>query len=148
MKSDRLEKVELDEYGVHFETGEPVTFTYVRNTEKSPYLGERYQQHVEPTGIYLLHAYDTGHLPPKWVAGTMHLDNPLVIPFNTVPGEMYNGTSWKAHLNYVYKRRTRALTRALLAEGYDGIVTVELDDDGIPVATKEIVALRMPGGRR
>ena len=38
----------VTEYGTTFAHGQPVTFTYVRNTEKAPYFGSRFQQDIEP----------------------------------------------------------------------------------------------------
>lgn len=137
------------EYGVLFETGTPVTFKYVRNTEKSPYLGGKYQQDIEPAGIYLLHNPEPGDLAPGWVAGEATIENPLVLPLNSAPGRgiyddnswIYDDNSWKAWLHRRYKKRARGLTRALLADGHDGVVTVTLDKDGTPVDTREIVLL-------
>lgn len=38
----------VTESGVVFMTGRPVTFRYVRNTQKSPNLGARFGQDIEP----------------------------------------------------------------------------------------------------
>src|SRR5208337_4156198 len=42
------------EYGHLFETGKPVSFRYVHNTDKAPKLGARYGQDIEPAGYYVL----------------------------------------------------------------------------------------------
>ena len=115
-----------DEYGVHFETGMPVTFKYVRNTQGAPKAGiiDKYQQRIEPRGRYMLHNPDPGDLPPGWEAGTVHFHNPLVILFNTRRGGYYDSESWKMKLHKHYRRQGAALTRALIADDYDGVVTV------------------------
>jgi len=125
------------EYGVHFETGVPVKFIFARNTDKSPpaALGDRYQQRIEPAGRYLIHVKNTRHIPREWEHGNIRFKRPLVIPFNLVPGNLYDDSSWKRQLELHYKKRGRALSRAIVVDGYDGIVTVR---DG---GTSEIVDL-------
>jgi ribosomal protein S18 acetylase RimI-like enzyme len=60
-----------------------------------------------------------------WETGTVTFDNPLVLAFNTGAGH-YDENSWKAHLaDYYHGLTGLGLTRALLSDGYDGIVTVE-----------------------
>ena len=49
-----VELARVDEHGVHFETGVPVTFPFIRNTEKSPRV-VGFGQDIEPHGRYLLH---------------------------------------------------------------------------------------------
>jgi hypothetical protein len=129
----------VEEYGVVFETGRPVTFRFVRSTEKAPYFGSRFQQDIEPAGVYLVHNPTPGDLPPRWVAGTATFEYPMVVLFNAADRfGGYDEDSWKAHLHDEYGKTGRALSTAVLKDGYDAIVTV---GDGY---TKEIVALR-PG---
>jgi hypothetical protein len=125
------------EYGILFETGTPVRFTFVRNTESSPYFGSTYQQDIEPTGIYAIHNPAPGDLPRGWVRGQMFFDNPLVIAFNERDNMTYDKYSWKVALVRTFKTAGRKLSRALLEEGYDGVVTTFGDYE-----TREIVALR------
>jgi hypothetical protein len=127
------------EYGVSFETGKPVEVRYIRSTKKAPppMALDRYQQRIEPAGRYMLHNPEPGDLPPGWESGVVRFQNPLVIPFNRVPGNYYDQWSWKAELAMHYGKRGRALSRAIVRDGYDGIVTVMLGAGD----TREIVDL-------
>lgn len=126
----------LDEYGQHFETGHPVSVGFVRSTEKSPYLGEKYQQHIEPAGRYMLHNPEPGDLVLGWEKGTVAFRNPLVLHFNHPTGDLeYGPTSWKARLHQTLGAKGPSLAKKLVAMGHDGIVTVH---DG---STREIVDL-------
>lgn len=49
-----VEEVWNTDSGTTFRHGEPVEFPYARNTRPSPHFGERYQQHIEPAGRYLV----------------------------------------------------------------------------------------------
>lgn len=131
---DDLSPAEATEYGVYFATAEPVTFHYVRNTERAPNFGSRFQQNIEPAGRYLLHGEK--RKPPRgWEQGDVTFRRPLVILFSE-GGAVYGPGSWKARLHRHYDRRGRALSRAIRRDGYDGVVTV----DG-PTSTREIVDL-------
>jgi hypothetical protein len=57
--------------------GQP--FTFLRNTQKSPYLGETYGQHIEPAGRYLLEdtAGAASKLGAPWESGTATFKKPL-----------------------------------------------------------------------
>jgi hypothetical protein len=50
-----------DEAGVRFETGVPVRFPFIRNTERAPRPRghDQFQQRLEPAGVYLLHGCTT-----------------------------------------------------------------------------------------
>lgn len=113
----------VTEQGRHFETGVPVTFRFVRNTEKSPYFGATFGQDIEPAGRFMLHNEDPGEVPRRWETGLVTFENPLVIRLS-LDENIYGPLGWKARLRDVYKATGLKLTRKLLAEGYDGIVTV------------------------
>lgn len=122
------------ERGYVFETGRPVSFPFARNTEKSPYFGGRFQQDIEPAGRYLLFDEDPNRPPTRgWVRGSISFDSPLVLRW----GKAYDETSWKYALAEHYRATGRALSRRILKDGYDAVVTV--NDDGL---TSEIVDLR------
>jgi hypothetical protein len=124
-----------DEHGVHFETGVPVTFPFLRNTEKSPRVGSSYGQDIEPHGRYLLHNTDPDRSPPsRWETGTVTFKFPLVIPLTGDSGSIYGPAGWKARLRDATGRRGAALSR-FLAQRFDGIVTVDA------YGTSEIVDL-------
>lgn len=125
-----------DEYGAHFETGVPVTFPFIRNTEKSPQIGKTFGQDIEPHGRYLLHNHDPKREPPHgWQTGTITFRSPLVIALSGDPDKIYGPKGWKARLRDATGKRGAALSRHL-AKTYDGIVTV--DDTG---AASEIIDL-------
>jgi hypothetical protein len=131
-----VELAQADEYGAHFETGVPVTFKFLRNTEKSPYIGASYGQDIEPHGRYLLHNPDPARTPSRsWEKGTVTFKSPLVIPLAGDPGAIYGSTGWKARLREATGKTGAALSR-YLARRFDGIVTVASDG-----GTSEIVDL-------
>jgi hypothetical protein len=131
------------ENGIRFETGVPVSFPFIRNTQSSPHFGSRFQQDIEPAGRYLLAREGTFDPPSGWEVDTIFFAKPLVIAFNANHGEpYYDEHSWKAQLHRAYGKKGKRLTEALLRDGYDGIVTVGYDQHGRPVDTKEIVDLR------
>lgn len=129
------------EYGTVFETGRPVRFRFVRNTEKSPYMGERFGQDVEPRGRYLLHNPDPGDLPRKWEAGEVEFQKPLVLKMVSGGRDepIYGPQGWKARLSRSFGgRKGKWLSCHLRKLGYDGIVTCDGD-----AYTREIVDLRV-----
>lgn len=129
----RLATARANEAGVRFETGDPVRFRFMRNTEGAPRPppGDPYQQRIEPAGAYLLHDTARLSLPRRWVGGVASFRSPLVIPFG--PG--YGDESWKANLTRAFRGRGRVLSEKIRRAGYDAIVTVR---DG---ETREIIAL-------
>lgn len=131
-----LQLATANEYGVQFVTGHPVTFKYNRNTEKAGYYGDTYLQNIEPAGRYLIHNPSPGQWPPNWEQGEVTFQKPLVIPFNPVDPVSYDENNWKTALYNHYGKTGRALSRAIRASGYDGIVTV-----GQGLYTREIVDL-------
>lgn len=144
-----LPHMSIDVYGRHFETGVPVEFRYVRNNESAPDFGSRYQQDIEPAGRYLTHNEDPGsedYLAEMrrrgWEYGLAKFENPLVITFNTKKQINYDEHSWKAALSRKFGGFTgEALARAIVGQGYDGIVTVHANDKGEPLYVSEIVDL-------
>jgi hypothetical protein len=130
----------VTENGIRFTTGQPVTFPFIRNTERAPKLraGTRdaYQQRLEPAGRFLLHRTSDSTPPRGWEIGTVTFQNPLVLRLTTsTPSTVYSEHGWKARLVRHYQRRGAALTRALQHDGYDGVVTVD------KYGTSEIVDL-------
>ena len=101
------------------ETGKPVTMTYLKNTEKAPYLGSRFGQDVEPSGFYFIQKEH--EFPPSkgWIEGQITLNNPLVIPITDE-----TMISYKNDLSKKYGgKKNKALTNAIKKDGYDGIIT-------------------------
>jgi hypothetical protein len=146
MRGVRLEQVAVTEQGRLFRTNTPVEFRYVRSTARAPYFGAQYQQNLEPHGRYLLHNEEPGDLARDWETGLVRFAAPLVIPFNACERGAYDECSWKAKLVAAYHRRGLALSRALLREGFDAIVTVGTHH-GQPMDTREIVDLSVMRGR-
>lgn len=124
--------------GVRFETGRPVTFTYMRMNSPAGNFGSTYQQDIEPAGRYMIHNEDPGDTG-GWEVGTQVFSSPLVLKFNPVDDVSYDENSWKHALHKYYGgKKRKALSRAIRADGYDGIVTV-----GMGPYAKEIVDLTM-----
>ena len=134
------------EYGKVFETGRPVRFRFVRNTEKSPRFGTRFGQDIEPHGRFMLHNPEPGDLPRKWEAGEVDFRKPLVLRMvSSGSDEIFGPLGWKARLSQAFGgKKGKQLTCHLRKLGYDGIVTCDGD-----AYTREIVDLRVVqcGGR-
>ncbi|MFA5053089.1 MAG: hypothetical protein WC565_03460 [Parcubacteria group bacterium] len=136
---------ELNEYGRKFSTGAPVTFEYLRGTEKSPRLGSRFQQDIEPAGRYMTHlpkllqSIPRG-LESKYESGEITFRNPIVLT-DTLDDELYGEHSWKARLRKYFKAKGRKLSEKIASAGYDGIVTVRVSTE--PKFSGEIVDLTM-----
>jgi hypothetical protein len=139
---ENLEDWEVKSGGVHFKHKHPVTFPYLRNPEKAQNFGSLYQQDIEPHGRYVSQRYQD-YVPKDFESGEISFKNPLVLPFNPKHGDFYNEKSWKAELHKRYGGKTgRDLALAIIADGYDGIVTLSIGPDGKPYDTREIVDLR------
>lgn len=128
----------------NFKTGKPVSFEYVRNTEKAPKLKagqeDTYAQRIEPAGRYM-NEKETSSVPDHLETGSVKFENPLVIEH----GEGYSNISnWKRQLSAAYGGKTgRALSMAILKDGHDGIVTIGRHKSGDH--TSEIIDLRVIG---
>lgn len=113
-----------------FETGTPVSFRHMRNTEGAPWCGSKFGQDLEPAGTYmLLDDFDLWRQPtPTWAYGQTVFRSPLVIA--TVADDdpeapVYGPTGWKRRLSEAYQGLVGAqLSSAVLANGFDGVVTV------------------------
>lgn len=130
--------------GYHFETGMPVSFPYIHNKLSSRSLGlssqytKQFQVDIEPAGKYVNLDEDqmNRNVSPEWEKGMFTFRNPLVLKWSGDDSGRYGPNSWKMRLYLAFKKqRGMALTAALKAASYDGIVTVEGRD------TMEIVKL-------
>jgi len=142
-------ELKLEESGTDFAWEEFVDggLFYMRNTEPAPDMGERFQQHIEPAGNYVLHDRAiTSPLPPGWVRGEASVKWPLLIPLNSKGAnveQIYDQFSWKRVLSDQYGGLTgEALSSAIRADGFDAIITVNIDNKGVPFETREIVLLK------
>lgn len=99
----------------------PVTFPYLRNTEGAPNLGRAYGQDIEPHGRYL--SYHAGDKPEgdRWETGEVSFQNPLHLDFG---GNYGDPSNWKNQLSQQHGgKRGKALSRAVVKSGHDGIIT-------------------------
>lgn len=142
-------ELRLEESGTEFAYEEFVDggLFYMRNTEPAPDVGERFQQHIEPAGTYVLHDRAiTSPLPPGWVRGEASVKWPLLIPLNSKGANtesIYDQFSWKRVLSDQYGGLTgQELSSAIRADGFDAIITVNIDNKGVPFETREIVLLK------
>ena len=145
VKAKALQQAVLNAEGTEFETGKPVSFTYLRNTVPAPDMGARFGQDIEPAGRYISHRTTTADLPPEhrlatgevvtaWEAGDVAFENPLVI-------EHGDTRDWKARLSAAYDGKTgKELSEAIRRDGHDGVVTVNTEKG----FTSEIVDLQVP----
>jgi hypothetical protein len=114
------------ENGIEFTTGKPVRFPYIHNTERSPRMGPRFGQDLEPHGRYIQYHSnpDPAGLPKNMVSGEIEFKNPLVIAH--APDDIYGPQGWKARLSRAHGGLTgKRLSQALARAGHDGIVTVD-----------------------
>ena len=116
--------------GDEVKTNQPVSIKYNRNKEKSPDMGSEFGQDVEASGVYV--TQDNGFTPDGFESGTADIKSPLVI-------EVTDDTQieYKRELSKKYKgKKGKALTKALIKDGYDSIITK--NEDG---TTGEIIIL-------
>ena len=103
-------------------------FTYIRNTKSAKknfkhISKERFGQHIEPHGRYM-NATTLDHAEKAhkdFETGTHIFQNPLYIDWG---GGYEDKTNWKHVLHQKYKKKGKALSKAIVKDGYDGIVTV------------------------
>lgn len=100
-------------------------FRFIRNTDSSKKYnpGKQFQADIEPAGRYMIED-EGGPLAPGWIRGVVQFSNPLVIEWNTNPNGGYDATSWKMVLHKKYGVRGKALSKRILKDGYDAIITV------------------------
>jgi hypothetical protein len=127
-----------------FSTGTPVAFDYIRNTQKAPAPGadDQFAQNVEPAGRYMQEKPGSYQPMANMEDGSIEFQNPLVIHFGE--GLYRDATNWKRQLSAAYGGLTgEKLSRAVAADGYDGIVTVGKHAKSGEAYTSEIVDLTM-----
>ena len=106
-------------------TDDGLTMTYVRNPNSgaSKYnYGSTYGQNIEPTGEYMNMDESQGKYKNEgWEYGTIRFKKPLVLEhINT------SDTGWKKTVSDMYGGKTgKALSKALIKDGYDAIVTYD-----------------------
>jgi hypothetical protein len=116
--------------GVTFMTGKPISFPFIKNTEKAPqfhkYGEDKFGQLIEPHGNYIssAHDVDVSKLPKNYTHGIMEFKNPLVIDWGE--GLYTDPDNWKQVLSKQYGgKKGKALSKAIAKDGYDGIVTMQ-----------------------
>lgn len=127
-------------------TGEPITLAFTRHTTKSPNMGSRFAQDIEPKGEYMnYHKKSWGMLDGKqYEYGQITFKNPLVLEHKTTA---HGG--WKTDLSEMYGgKKGKTLSNAIIKDGYDAIITIgdfqDKDENGRPITvtiTQEIVNL-------
>lgn len=132
---------------VTFETGRAVTFPFTHRRQPTPHYGATFGQDVEPAGRYVTlgHLGDPGELlEPGGVVvmithGVMQWRNPLVLEHRG-----YGADGWKRRVSDSFgNKKGKALTRALLKAGYDGIVTINAGERGRSPSVGELVELTL-----
>jgi len=132
---------DIYEEGDIIESNKPVTIDYLRNLEKSPDMGERFAQHIEPKGEYMnFNSRPNKDVPDygKFESGRITFNKPLVLEHKTTAVG-----GWKTDLSNMFGgKKGKVLTNAIKKAGYDGIITTEVakDNDGTEkLITAEIV---------
>lgn len=144
-----LEKLNLATHG-QFVTGEPVSFQFMRNTVPAPKLtNNQFGQKEEPAGRFLLVRDSTfeADKSPGWEEGEIRFAKPLVLAWGLTEDTRYTDPdNWKQSLSAAYGgKKGVALTKALLADGFDGIVTICAASRKVPAYVSEIVDLTVVG---
>lgn len=105
-----------------FETGKAVSFTFMHNTSKSPNMGSRFGQDIEPSGQYVIQKDPNTPTLQGWKDGKMTFKNPLVIKWSSDD----NNYDWKQKLSSATGGlKGKELSNNLKSKGYDGIVTID-----------------------
>jgi hypothetical protein len=119
-------------------SGEPVTFNYARNNTPAFRAGATFQQDIEPAGRYLSPvSKEATNAIPSLEYGEITFKSPLVLEWRG-----YGEDGWKKRLSSRFGgKKGKALSKAIAAAGYDGIITVSPTRGG-QYAT-ETVDLRM-----
>lgn len=142
MSQGAKDKLPLAQVG-NFATGKPVAFDFIRNTQKAPKPGadDQFAQNVEPAGRYMQEKPGTYKPMANMEDGSISFSNPLVIDFGE--GLYSDQTNWKRQLSAAYGGLTgEKLSRAIAADGHDGIVTIGKHKSG-ETYTSEMVDLSM-----
>jgi len=115
-------------YGITFKSYIPVTCKVLHSTYPSPKMGERFGQHLEPSGLYcILRPPLDDNLPAfPWWATQITMRQPLVMEFG---GGYEEDTNWKKVLYRQYGKTGNDLTTAMREENFDGIVTCHSDSE-------------------
>lgn len=136
-KIENLTKTSIQ--GMDAETGKPISFKFLHN--KSSYTKERgrpykpakdemFDRGYEPSGQYMVATEDDYLIkayPNDYIVGTTTFNNPIVIK----AGEYGDESSWKRSLSKAYGNKTgKALSKAIIASGHDGIITVFMGQHG------------------
>lgn len=135
-----VEKTTAEHDGIVFETGKPVTFPFLHNKESAtklhgkPNKDSQFGRQYEPSGRYV--TYISKPKTPDYgnfESGEITFSNPLVIENDNL--------NWKKALSDNYDGKTgKNLSKAIIADGYDGVVTTDKSSSG-RVYTSEILDL-------
>lgn len=106
------------------ETGQPVTFNFVHNPAShtklygKPEKGDQYGRDFEPSGRFITVVSGKHDAPEGLISGELTFFNPLVVK--------NDGLKWKKDLSDRYGGLTgKELSKAVIADGHDGIMTME-----------------------
>jgi len=108
------------------ETGKPVSFHFIHNTESAteifgkPKKGAPFGREFEPSArfVNIASKKTSDKASGQFIGGKLTFRNPLVVPNDDL--------KWKETLSKKYDGKTgKALSKALIADGYDGVITTE-----------------------
>ena len=98
---------------------------YMKNKGKTDYFGSRYGQNIEPAGEYmtvdeLWEDRPNKYMLPNYEYGFVTFHKPLILDFIDTTDK-----GWKKTLSDRYGGKVKKmLSRAIMKDGYDAIVTV------------------------
>jgi hypothetical protein len=113
-------------------THRPIQLEFYKNTAKAPFLGDRFGQTIEPAGEYIGTGADASIQLPGFVYGTISFKKPLYIEYKTTGMD-----GWKKDVSEKYGKTGKALSKAIIKDGFDGIITIDSESNEI----REIVNL-------
>ena len=101
------------------ELNEQLELPIMKNMEPAPNMGSRFGQDVEPAGTYVSH-FEKGNNPnaPNHKYGKALIKKPLFIDVNDDTLIQY-----KRELADKYKAKGKTLTKKLMNQGYDALIT-------------------------
>lgn len=121
--AEKTASATVQEHPLACEPAVPMEMPFLHNPVSSTThrVNQDFGQDIEPAGRYVSHS--EGFVPEGWESGTVRFERPLHLAFGE-SGLYTEDDNWKRRLSAHYGGKTgAALSDAVRADGYDGIVT-------------------------
>jgi hypothetical protein len=93
---------------------------FSKNLIPAPYMGERYNQHIEPQGWYFSPSPRPLYEPTLLNHITGQIESGNILTIELTDNELIS--NWKFRLVQTYKAKNRNLTKKLIKAGYNTIL--------------------------